>query len=178
VLAALGAVAVLAGTADAAPDRLGPAAALAGLATLAPTLAANAATTGNPFTYAYTAVSGSLIGLNQGVPWGTMLTGARGLGLTAVDAHQLNVYLLEWPVPVTVLAGRSEPGSGAAARVRPHRTCSCSWPSCSSISTATCSMDRGSCSRRCRRCLVLVAAGLVGLADLERPGARAARGAR
>src|SRR5678816_4759172 len=89
------------------------------------TLAANAATTGHALTYAYTAVSGSLIGLNQSVPWGRVLTETRGLGLTAVDAHQLNVYLLEWSFPVTVLAaiGCWSVGRGArasAAYLRAH----------------------------------------------------------
>ena len=78
--------------------------ALAGIVTLAPTLAYNLATTGSATTYTYALVQGTLLGLDQEVPWGPTLTALRGLGLTAVDAHQLNVYLLDWPVPVTVLA--------------------------------------------------------------------------
>lgn len=168
VLAALGAVAVLAGLRTPRRVALVSAAALAAVATLAPTLAANAATTGNPFTYAYTAVSGSLIGLNQGVPWGTMLTGTRGLGLTAVDAHQLNVYLLEWPVPVTVLAALGAWFGGRGTRAASsyvlllvavlffyfHRDVLYGPRLLFSAVPAL---------------LALVAAGLVGLADLERP---------
>ena len=78
-------------------------AAAAGLATLAPTLVYNAATTGDPLTFTYAAIWGDLLGFAQTVPWGQRLTAARAIGNTAVDAHQLNVYLLEWPVPATAL---------------------------------------------------------------------------
>ena len=76
----------------------------AALVALAPTLAYNRVTTGSVATFTYSLVQGTLLGLDQEVPWGTTLTLGRALGLTAVDAHQLNVYLFEWPVPVTVLA--------------------------------------------------------------------------
>jgi hypothetical protein len=106
VLGALGGAALVWATvARRAWRPLGVATAAGGVA-LVPTLVFNAATTGSPFTYAYSAVwgEGLRLGLGHDVPWGERLTFARALGLTALDAHQLNVYLLEWPVPVTVLA--------------------------------------------------------------------------
>src|SRR5262249_3089548 len=72
----------------------------AGLVTLVPTLVYNRVTTGSVATFTYSLVQGTILGLDRDVPWGTTLTLGRALGLTAVDAHQLNVYLLEWPVPV------------------------------------------------------------------------------
>jgi hypothetical protein len=80
------------------------AAAGAGLVTLLPTLVYNRVTTGSVATFTYSLVQGTLLGLDQDVPWGTTLTLGRALGLTAIDAHQMNVYLFEWPVPVTLLA--------------------------------------------------------------------------
>ena len=76
----------------------------AGLATLLPTLAFNAAATGNPFQFGYSALYGRglQLGFHPG-PWGAALTPLRALGYTALDAHQLNVYALEWPLPVTAL---------------------------------------------------------------------------
>ncbi|MCC6849145.1 MAG: hypothetical protein IT294_11650 [Deltaproteobacteria bacterium] len=71
---------------------------------LLPTLVYNRATTGSPLTFTYALVQGTLLGLERDVPWGSTLTLARAVGLTAIDAHQTNVYLLEWPLPVTLLA--------------------------------------------------------------------------
>src|SRR4029079_18275870 len=69
---------------------------------LLPTLVYNAATTGHVLRFTYTDVWGSLLGFDR-VPWGQRLTLARAVGNTARDAHQLNVYLLDWPLPVSVL---------------------------------------------------------------------------
>jgi len=78
------------------------AAAATGAVTLLPTLVYNAATTGHVLRFTYTDVWGSLLGFDR-VPWGQRLTLARAVGNTALDAHQLNVYLLDWPLPVSVL---------------------------------------------------------------------------
>jgi hypothetical protein len=78
------------------------AAAVAGALTVLPTLVYNATTTGHALRFTYTDVWGSLLGFDR-VPWGQRLTLARAIGNTAVDAHLLNVYLLDWPLPVTVL---------------------------------------------------------------------------
>ena len=86
----------------AALTRACAAAAITGLLTLAPTLVYNAVTTGHPLLFTYTAVWGSLMGFDR-MPWGERLTMARAIGNTAVDAQQLNVYLLDWPLPVTAL---------------------------------------------------------------------------
>ena len=56
---------------------------------------------GSATTFTYSIVQGTLLGLEQDVPWGTTLTAVRALGLTAVDGHQLDVYLLEWPDEAT-----------------------------------------------------------------------------
>lgn len=93
------------------------AAAAAGLVTLAPTLVYNHATTGSAATFTYAVVQGTLLGLPQDVPWGSPLTLARALGLTAIDAHQMNVYLLEWPLPVTLLAALAVWRAPRAARL-------------------------------------------------------------
>ena len=120
ILAVIGAIAVLAGLRARGGVTTGLAVAVAGLATLAPTLLYNRATTGSFFTFTYAVVQGTLLGLEQEVPWGTTLTAVRALGLTALDGHQLNVYLLEWPLPVTVLAalGVWAARGGAPAAVR------------------------------------------------------------
>lgn len=120
ILAVIGAVAVLAGLRMRGGVTTALAVAVAGLATLAPTLLYNRATTGSLFTFTYAVVQGTLLGLEQEVPWGTTLTALRALGLTALDGHQLNVYLLEWPLPVTVLAalGVWAARAGATAAVR------------------------------------------------------------
>jgi hypothetical protein len=108
VLACVGAVGLLSrarreGRGDvAALGRAFAAAAITGLLALAPTLAYNAATIGYPLRFTYTAVWGSLMGFDR-MPWGERLTMARAIGNTAVDAQQLNVYLLDWPLPATVL---------------------------------------------------------------------------
>jgi hypothetical protein len=85
---------------------LGPllAAAAGGALGVLPTLLFNAATSGNALTFGYTALYGAGHGLGfHAVPWGEALTPLRAVGLTAADADQLNTYLLEWPLPVTVL---------------------------------------------------------------------------
>ncbi len=104
ILAIVGGAAALTGLATRRGFGAVVAGALAGVAALVPTLVYNHATTGSVLTFTYTAVSGSLIGIDLDVPWGQTLTVGRALGLTAVDAHQMNLYLLEWPVPVTILA--------------------------------------------------------------------------
>ncbi|HLK12982.1 MAG TPA: hypothetical protein VKW76_16525 [Candidatus Binatia bacterium] len=76
-----------------------------GLAAAVPTLLFNGATTGSPFTFAYSELwgTGLRLGLDHDVPWGQPLTLLRAIGNTSLDAHQLDVYLLEWPLPVTAL---------------------------------------------------------------------------
>lgn len=75
----------------------------AGLGAL-PTLLFNAATTGSASRFGYATLYGAahLPGFHAG-PWGEPLTPLRAIGLTAGDAHELNTYLLEWPLPVTLL---------------------------------------------------------------------------
>jgi hypothetical protein len=187
LLAALGGLALLGALRRGSGWGAIAAAAVAGVVCLAPTLAYNAATTGNPLTFTYSALwgSGLRLGLEHGVPWGHPLTFLRALAYTATDAHQLGVYLLEWPLPVTVLAaaglwlGRDRVAAGlrpAAAWVLApagalffhfHRDVLYGPRFLFSAVPAL---------------LVLVAAGLVGLADVRRPlGARSRdrrRGAR
>jgi hypothetical protein len=69
-----------------------------------PTLWFNALTTGSALRFGYTALygAGHSLGFHSG-PWGEPLTPLRAVGLTAADADQLNTYLFEWPLPVTVL---------------------------------------------------------------------------
>jgi hypothetical protein len=100
-LAAVGGVAVLVALGRGAFG-VAVATAVAGTVAALPTLVFNAVTTGHPLRFAYLALWGP--GLELGfheTPWGEALTPGRALGLTAVDAHQMNVYLLEWPLPVT-----------------------------------------------------------------------------
>ena len=105
ILAALALVAVAAGVRHRGLGLLASPA-IAGLVTLAPTLLYNAATTGSPLEYTYSAVWGPALrlGLGHAGPWGESLTLARALGQLGLDGHQMNVYLLEWPVPVLALA--------------------------------------------------------------------------
>jgi hypothetical protein len=69
-----------------------------------PTLWFNAATTGSwrEFGYAHLWGSGIALGFHD-VPWSQALTPRRAVGLTAFDLHQLNMYLLDLPVPVLLL---------------------------------------------------------------------------
>ena len=80
------------------------AALLGGAIGVLPTLLFNAATTGSALTFGYTALygAGHRLGFHAG-PWGEPLTPLRALGLTAGDADQLNTYLFEWPLPATLL---------------------------------------------------------------------------
>jgi hypothetical protein len=73
------------------------------IATL-PTLWFNAATTGSwrEFGYARLWGRGIALGFHE-VPWSKALTPLRAVGLTASDLHQLNMYLLDFPVPVLLL---------------------------------------------------------------------------
>jgi hypothetical protein len=88
-----------------------------------PTLLFNAATTGNAFTFGYSALYGAELGLGfHSGPWGQVLTPLRAVGLTSGDAYDLDTYLFEWPLPVTLLiiaavAGRRglDPALRAAA---------------------------------------------------------------
>ncbi|HZP42323.1 MAG TPA: hypothetical protein VFD84_12555 [Candidatus Binatia bacterium] len=93
------------------------AAGAAGTAALLPTLVFNGATTGNPFLYGYALVWGHA--LPWRVPFGEPLTPLRALGLTALDAHELNLYLLAWPIPVTLLAPVALRPGGSDAAPRP-----------------------------------------------------------
>ena len=80
------------------------ASALAGVAAVIPTLILNAGATGNPLKFTYFELWGEGLALGfHATPWGSALTPLRAIGLTATDAHELNVYLLEWPVPVTAI---------------------------------------------------------------------------
>jgi len=73
------------------------------LATL-PTLWVNARTTGKWSEFGYTHLWGSGIALGfHDVPWGVPLTPLRAIGLTGLDLHQLNMYLLDLPIPVLLL---------------------------------------------------------------------------
>jgi hypothetical protein len=105
VLAGIGAIAILASVRPRATTVALVTAGITLVLTLLPTFAYNAATTGDPLTFTYTAIWGRLLGLNHEVPWGHRLTLLRALGNTAIDAHDLNVYFLEWPLPVTALIG-------------------------------------------------------------------------
>jgi hypothetical protein len=81
------------------------AAALGGVLLSFPTLWFNRATTGGWLEFGYTRLWGPEHSLGfHDVPWGVPLTPARAVGLTGVDLHQLNAYLLDWPVPVLALA--------------------------------------------------------------------------
>jgi len=104
ILAAIGAVGIGAGLLARRGMAALAGAAIAGLAMLAPTLLFNHATTGSALRFGYLALYGDSLrlGFHSG-PWGAALTPWRALGLTALDAHQLNVYLLDWPLPVMAL---------------------------------------------------------------------------
>ncbi|MEO6025519.1 MAG: hypothetical protein ABIR79_01450, partial [Candidatus Binatia bacterium] len=168
LLAALGSVAV----GDGVLHRRGFGAALAvaaaGLVTLAPTLAYNLATTGSATTFTYSVVQGTLLGLDQDVPWGTTLTALRAIGLTAVDGHQLDVYLLEWPIPVTVLAAIGCWRLGRGARVSAGYVMALVGALFFYFHRDTLFGPRLLFSA-VPPLLVLIAAGIIGLADLRRP---------
>ena len=69
-----------------------------------PTLWFNAQTTGRWSEFAYTKVWGKGIALGfHAVPWGHPLTPLRAVGLTNLDLHQLNVYLLDFPLPILLV---------------------------------------------------------------------------
>jgi len=104
-------------------------AAFAGAAATVPTLAYNAATTGDWLLFGYVRLWGPEHALGfHDVPWGVPLTPRRAVGLTGLDLHQLNIYLLDLPLPALAVAalglvlGRSKlgardavPALGAAA---------------------------------------------------------------
>ena len=70
------------------------------LATL-PTLWFNAHTTGSWSEFGYTQLWGHGIALGfHDVPWGVPLTFRRAVALTGFDLHQINMYLLDLPIPV------------------------------------------------------------------------------
>jgi hypothetical protein len=117
LLAALGAGALLGALRTAGAWRAAVAMAAAGTAATLPTLVYNAITTGDPLTFTYSAVWGERLrlGLDHEVPWGPRLTALRALAHTAADGYRLNVHLLEWPLPVTVLAA----AAGAGGRLGP-----------------------------------------------------------
>lgn len=89
-----------------APHRLRALAfiAAAGVVGTLPTLWFNAATTGTWHEFGYARLWGPGISLGfHEVPWSQPLTPRRAVALTGADLHQLNVYLLDLPVPVLVL---------------------------------------------------------------------------
>jgi hypothetical protein len=69
-----------------------------------PTLWFNAGTTGSwrEFGYAHLWGPGIALGFHD-VPWSQPLTPRRAVALTGFDLHQLNMYLLDLPVPVLLL---------------------------------------------------------------------------
>lgn len=70
-----------------------------------PTLWFNAGTTGSWHEFGYERLWGHGIALGfHDVPWSQPLTPRRAVALTAYDLHQLNVYLLDLPVPILLLA--------------------------------------------------------------------------
>jgi hypothetical protein len=73
--------------------------------TVAPTLVFNTATTGSPFVFTALRVwgPGHAIGVGQEVPWGQAVTFASAVGHLGLDAHNIDIYLLEWPLPVSLL---------------------------------------------------------------------------
>ena len=76
-----------------------------GLAGTLPFLWYNQATTGNWLEIGYVMLWGREVGLGfHPVPWGVPLTPLRALGLVGVDLHQLDVYLLDLPIPILVVA--------------------------------------------------------------------------
>jgi hypothetical protein len=79
---------------------LGAAAAGGVIGTL-PTLWYNANTTGSWRTFGYVALWGPQHSLGfHDVPWGVPLTLPRAIARTGLDLHQLNLYLIDLPVPV------------------------------------------------------------------------------
>jgi len=78
--------------------------ALGGLLGTLPTLWFNAGTTGSwrEFGYGHLWGPGIALGFHD-VPWSQPLTLPRAVGLTAFDLHQLNMYLLDLPIPILLL---------------------------------------------------------------------------
>ena len=78
--------------------------AIAGTVATIPTLWFNGATTGNwlEFGYSYLWGPNHSLGFHE-VPWGIPLTFPRAIGLTALDLHQLNLYLVDFPFPIMLL---------------------------------------------------------------------------
>lgn len=69
-----------------------------------PTLWFNAGTTGSWLEFGYAHLWGPGIALGfHDVPWSQPLTLRRAVALTALDLHQLNMYLLDLPVPILLL---------------------------------------------------------------------------
>lgn len=168
LLAALGSGAVGAGLLHRRALGVALAVAAAGVVTLAPTLAYNLATTGSATTFTYSVVQGTLLGLDQDVPWGATLTALRAIGLTAIDGHQLDVYLLEWPIPVTVLAAIGCWMLGRGARVSAGYVLALVGALFFYFHRDTLFGPRLLFSA-VPPLLVLIAAGIIGLADLRRP---------
>jgi len=79
--------------------------AIGGVLGTIPTLWFNAGTTGSWHVFGYERLWGQGIALGfHDVPWSQPLTPLRAVALTAHDLHQLNVYLLDLPVPILLLA--------------------------------------------------------------------------
>jgi hypothetical protein len=75
--------------------------AVGGVLATVPTLWFNAHTTGSWSEFGYTRLWGRGIALGfHDVPWGVPLTFRRAVALTGLDLHQLNLYLLDLPIPV------------------------------------------------------------------------------
>ena len=76
-----------------------------GIAATIPYLWFNRATTGGWLEVGYTFLWGREHSLGfHDVPWGVPLTPLRALGLVGLDLHQLNVYLLDLPIPILLVA--------------------------------------------------------------------------
>jgi hypothetical protein len=100
VAATVPVAAVLAMTATRSARAVLVAGASGALASL-PTLWFNRATTGSWLEFGYTRLWGPQHALGfHDVPWGEALTPVRAVGLTGMDLHQLNAYLLDAPFPL------------------------------------------------------------------------------
>lgn len=77
---------------------------LSGAAASLPVLLFNQATTGSWRTFGYTYLWGPGHSLGfHAVPWGEPLTPLRAIGRSGMDLHQINAYLFDAPLPVTLL---------------------------------------------------------------------------
>lgn len=77
---------------------------IGGVVATLPTLWFNAGTTGSwrEFGYEHLWGAGIALGFHE-VPWSVPLTLRRAVALTAFDLHQLNMYLLDLPIPILLV---------------------------------------------------------------------------